>query len=192
MSSWCKGSFVSCPSPERDSRRLTHGSDGRVIGLCLRCLLHLLEPIRVHIPAHAPVAAGRVSQSGRRPALRILLGTLSDIQDLLRAIHPDPRRHQNRDVADVAGPTALHADSSIVRSGGSLHGPIQISEKYPASSTMMPLTATVMPHLHFPRSRRGAALRETVLWRVLILSWTTRFRLLVSAAVIQSMAMPQP
>ena len=44
----------------------------------------------------------------RRPAGFVLLGALADPQDLAKSFRIDGRSHQQRNIADLAGPAALH------------------------------------------------------------------------------------
>jgi site-specific DNA recombinase len=53
----------------------------------------------------------------RRPALPVLLRPLADAQNLPEAFGRDPDRHQQRHVADLAGPTALEHDPVEVHVG---------------------------------------------------------------------------
>src|SRR5579863_9015445 len=47
----------------------------------------------------------------RRPARLVLLGAFADAQNLPKTLRIDGACHQQADIADFAGPTALHHDA---------------------------------------------------------------------------------
>ena len=60
---------------------------------------------------HALEAAVDQMTQKRRPAGFVLLGALADPQDLAKSFRIDGRGHQQRNIADLAGPAALHDDA---------------------------------------------------------------------------------
>src|SRR6202042_1617767 len=66
---------------------------------------------------HALQAAVDQMAQKRRPAGFVLLGALADPQDLAKSFRIDGRGHQQRNVADLAGPAALHDNAVEERYG---------------------------------------------------------------------------
>jgi hypothetical protein len=64
---------------------------------------------------HALQAAVDQVAQKRRPAGFVLLGALADPQDLAKYFRIDGGDHQQRNIADLAGPAALHDNAVEVK-----------------------------------------------------------------------------